>query len=91
MTAATKKRHIAAIKAVITANNFTIDRWGNWKNDQLAFTYRIKLMTRNIRIEKKIGTTWFKLTSQPIINLTITDLEKFMSRFTRPSELEYIA
>lgn len=76
MTPKQKKEKVLKIKSLIVENGFNIDRWGNYTyTSRNGMKYRVKIMSRNIRLEIKIGTSWRKMISMPIVNI---DIEKVL-------------
>ncbi len=88
MTPKQKQLKLQTIRALITGAGFTPDSYGNYKHAFEDCTYRIKLKPINIRIERKLpgNPNWYKVTSQPIVNIDIQKLTNWIAKFYRAKE-----
>ena len=84
MTPKQKKAHLANLMIMIKGSGFTEDSYGNWTRKHKGYSYRIKVKKINIRVEKKSVNSkiWFKIFSEPIVNVSFTKMASFIKRFS---------
>ena len=83
MTKKQKEQRIQGIKDILINRGFSIDSWGNYKFQGQKEVFRVKLMKTNLRFEVKdnrAGSRWFKIVSQPIVNINIDSLVEYLER-----------
>ena len=87
MTKKQKTQRIAALKAILIDQGFTIDSYSNYKIDYLKDVFRFKFKAINIRCERKInrpGAAWIKIFSRPIVTVLPEKLNEYLKeRFNK--------
>lgn len=86
MTPKQKQQKIQVIENIIQVAGFTQDRYGNWKTTLDIREYRIKIKKINIRIETKIGTTWKKVLSSPIVHFDVVKFSIWIAPFIKQNQ-----
>lgn len=79
MTPKQKQAQVEALKTLIKSFGYIEDRWGNYKTISGSSEFRIKLMSNNIRAERKAGDSWVKRFSIPIVKIDFTTLATWLA------------
>ncbi|MEE8609020.1 MAG: hypothetical protein V3S55_15555 [Nitrospiraceae bacterium] len=84
MTPKRKKEHIAVLKALIVADGFEQDRFGNLKKETATGLYRFKFKQVALRFEKRmVDGRWINLQSGTIVRCTGADIVAMLLRANR--------
>ena len=61
------------IELWLSTHGWARDNWGHFKKDNGSNLYRCKMQATSLRVERKTGDTWFKITSDYYKNVRIAD------------------
>lgn len=92
MTPKQRQRHIQSLQNLIAIAGFTQDKYGNYLKTIGKTKYRFKFKKVNLRFERKISSTWQKISSKVISQIKLDEFATSLVRFINqiPSGLQPI-